>query len=68
MTLLKEKNTLSLAAKQQLPWNIGFIHSFCSVYKTLSVTVFDNYQCGGLVLLASLSSRDLDSSSTFMHL
>ena len=67
LTLLKLKNILSLTAKQQWPLNAGFIHLFCSVYKTLTVEVFDNYQCGGMVLLASLKSMQLDSSSTFMH-
>ena len=43
------------------------MHLFCSVYKTLTVTVFDDYQCEGLVLLASPSSRHLGSSSTLIH-
>ena len=44
-----------------------FYPLFCSVYKTLTVTVFDAYQCGGLVLLASPSSWHLGSSSTLIH-
>ena len=67
MTLLKEKNILSLTAKQSDPRIL--VLSTCSALSiTLAVKVFDNYQCGGLVLLTILSSRHLDSSSTFMHL
>ena len=44
--LPKVKNILSLTAKQVWPYNTGFIHLFFSVYKTLSIKVFDNYQYG----------------------